>query len=288
MSDEPFDTTETQAAIIAGQLIGDPAPIDETAGRFHVIATPPGSNVRVLDVDAERNATAVHPDRKAGRYTVFDAAGFVSYVTRHATEYTELYADVEKLQILAVFDGHGPAALPDAAGREQHRATLVLRHTPAWKAWLGIDRKLLSQVEFAEHVEDRLVDVAEPPAADLLEIAQTLISKKSVDFEGSNRLQDGNTVLEYREHTATTAGKKGELAVPDRITLGLIPFRGADMYKVTARLRTRLDGARLFLGVVLDRPEDVIETAFNDIVQVIGEELSPTQAGPIVNGWPQH
>lgn len=219
-----FDS-DLQAIIDAGRGLATPRPFDASQ-RFHLIAAP-GFEPRVVDLDVARQATAPYPLRKAGKYAVYDAASFVAYVARHATSATELYADPEKLSVLAILDGNGPAdpprGCPGTPGHQTHRCRLVLQSTVAWKKWCGIDHKMLGQTEFAEHVEDRLVDVVDPPAADLLEIAQTLVGTKSADFESTMRLRDGNTTIRFVETTTTKAGQKGQLDVPGTITLALTP-----------------------------------------------------------------
>lgn len=273
---------ETQAALDAGLLLADPQPIDEDT-RFWSIKTPAGAAHLLIDLDVEQQKTAPHPRRKTGAVVVADAEAFVTYVGRHGTPDTEVWADVERRQLIAVINGHG---IIDA-GHGDHTVTLVLRHTPGWKAWLALNGQLLPQVAFAEHVEDRLVDIVDPPAGVLLEIAQTFQSKKHVDYESSHRLSDGQTVLEYREVVTSGAGKKGELAIPEAFIVALTPFRGGETYKVRARLRTRVADGVLGLGFVLDRPEEVLEAAFADVVSAVDVGLSDDPCGPIVNGWPR-
>ena len=276
---------ETQAALDAGVLIADPKGLD-TDGRFWSIATPAGAAHRIVDLYVEAQKTAPHPRRKTGAVTVNDAESFVTYVGRHATADTEVWASVERRQLIAVLNGNGPTGVGDP-GHGDHTATLSLQYTPAWRAWDALNGQLVPQVVFANHIEDRLVDIVEPSAAELLIIAQTFQSKKSVDYESAHRLSDGQTVLEYREQVTTGAGKKGEIEIPESFTVALAPFRGGPAYRVRARLRTRVADCALLLGYVLDRPEDVIEEAFGDVVSAVDVGLSDDPCGPIVNGWPR-
>ena len=286
MTDTTHTTTssETQDALDAGLALAAPHDVDGR-GRFFSVTVPAGAEHELIDLDVETQKTADHPRRKTGYFHVYDAESFVTYVGRHCTADTEVWASVERRQVQAVINGHGPAGV-GSPGHHDHTATLVLQHTPGWLAWLKLDGRLLHQVEFAEHIEDRLIDVVDPPAADMLLIAQTFQSKKSVDYESAQRLSDGQTVLEYREHVTTGAGPKGQLAVPDAFLIALTPFRGGETYKVRARLRTRVADGALLLGYVLDRPEEVLEAAFKDVVSAVDVGLSDDPCGPIVNGWP--
>lgn len=277
------DTNETQAALDAGLALAEPRPIGGDDRRFYSVTIPDGADHKLIDLYAEEERFAPRPRRKTGAVIVGTAEAFVTYVGRHATADTEVWASVDHRKMVAVINGHGI----NQAGHGDHTATLVLSHTPGWKAWLALNGQLVSQVAFAEHVEDRLIDIVDPPAADLLMIAQTFQSKKAVDYESSHRLSDGETVLEYRERVTSGAGKKGEVSIPESFTVALTPFRGGATYKVRARLRTRVNDGQLLLGFVLDRPEEVLEGAFADVVSQVDVGLSDDLCGPIVAGWPR-
>lgn len=270
--------TDAGAAALAAALAVEPKPIEDDA-RFVVLLDGVGSQ-KVVDLDALRAETADNPRRKRGQYTLRDAESFAAYVLRHGTPLTEVWADLEQRAILAVMDGHAE----DVAGFHEHKATLALRVTTAWQAWTRANGNLLPQETFAELIEARQQEVVEPKGADLLTIAQTIKQTKAADFESSKRLSDGQTVLVYREETKTSAGKSGEFEVPETFTLAVAPFEGSDPFKVTARLRTRIEGGRLLIGYVLDRPDEVVEAAFADVLTDVRDLIGG--AHPVLMGWP--
>lgn len=277
------DSTETQAALDAGLLLAQPRPIgDEEDPRFYVVTVPAGAEHDLIDLDVEREKTALHPARKTGRVALHTAEAFVDYVGRHAVPESEVFASIDDRQVIAVIDSDGARL----AGRKEHRAVLELKTPPAWVAWTKVDGKLLGQVEFAEFLEDHLPDVVSPSAATLLEIVTTFTAKKGLDFESSTRLQDGQTQLVYKETINATAGRTGELAIPERIELALSPFRGVDPFKVTARLRVRITPGGLGIGVIFDQLDKVIEAAFEDVVDAIRVGLGDSPAAGVVLGWP--
>lgn len=220
------------------------------------------------------------PRRKRGTVTALDGHAFAAYVLKHSSTDTEIWSDPAAGQLVAVLNAHG-----DEAGWGDHRVRLGLKHTPAWKAWIEHDRQMRSQVDFAEQVEDRLVDFVEPAGAVMLELAQTFSGKRSVRFESSKRLASGETQLQWKEDETAQAGRKGDIAIPDAFTLGLKPYEGGQPYKVRARLRYRIgDGGRLALGYVIDRPDEILRAAFDDLVNLVSTEL-PDHT--IWNGQPQ-
>lgn len=271
--------TDVAAAVLTTLDLAAPHAVSDD-GRF--FAVPVGT--RLVDLMREAEKFAPHPARKVGTYTVRDAESFAWYVTRHATPWTEAWADLNRRAILAVIDGHAASAGNFGAGHGEHRVTLELRHTTAWKAWADLNGRMLPQEQFAEHVEARQAEVVEPRGADLLTIAQTIKQTKAADFESSKRLSDGQTVLVYREETKTSAGKSGEFEVPETITIAVAPFEGSDPFKVTARLRTRIDGGRLLIGYALDRADEVLEAAFRDVLTDVTDSLP--DGVPVLAGWP--
>lgn len=254
---------DAQAIIDHARLSVEPVQIDPE--KTYAVAMSHG--VVVLDTLSLRD----RPTRKAGTATLADATSFIEYVKKHelATE-TEIFADLEKASVAAVINSHAS----DEAGWGDHRATLVLAYTPAWQAWTKSDRKMLGQVEFAEHIEDRVVDIVRPSGAEMLELAQTFQAKTKVSFESSKRLASGEQQLQYVEESTASAGRKGDITIPDTFDLGLAPYVGGAPFKVTARLRYRMTEGTLRLGYFLDRPEDVLRAAFEAVVESIAQGVS--------------
>lgn len=273
------DGTETTAAVVAGIMAAEPHPLDE-ANRFYVVTPADGSAPVVIDLLDKAQHLAEHPLRKRGRYIVHTAEALVDYVTRHHVPGTEVWSDAERAQIHAVIDGHAT----DVAGHGEHTATLQLRKTEAWKAWEAASGRFGSQVQLAELIEDRAIDIVSPSAAVMLEVAQTFTAARSVDFESSQRLSTGEVSLVYRETTNATAGKKGQLTIPEVFELALAPFEGSPAYKVIARLRYRISEGSLSIGFVLERPKDVLLAAFNDVRADVENGLP--DGVPVLAGWP--
>lgn len=273
-------TTRTEAGDVAELAAVAATPHELEPGQIYGIRGADGV-LHVTDTEAHAN----QPRRKRGTVTAADAASFVAYVKKHGLDQTEVWAHAPTSQLVAVINAHQGTTsdgFEDRAGWGDHRVRLGLVHTPAWVAWTGQDRKLLSQVDFAEHLEDRLADIVEPAAAEMLELAQTFSAKRSVDFESSRRLRTGETTLVYKEEDTAAAGRKGDIAIPDTFTLALRPYEGGDPYRVTARLRYRIADGHLRLGYILDRPDEVLRAAFDDLVNVVHTELDQ----PVWNGTP--
>jgi uncharacterized protein YfdQ (DUF2303 family) len=286
------DYTDTPEAAVVADLARQAAS-SETLDAGAVLAVPDREGgVRVVDTDAYADS----PRHIAAARVVGDAESFVRYVTKHVIDgHTEVYADTPSSAVVAVLDSHDAGQ----GGWQKHTARLELRHTKSWEAWTKADGKLLEQTEFAEFIEQQSLDVRTPETAVLIEIAQSFQAKTSVDFEGGERLDSGQVRLEYKETVSAKAGQKGHIDIPKELELLLRPYIGGPVYLVVARFRYRLRGSQLGLGIVLQRPQEILDAAFADIVTEIrdgktvvkGEDRTVVHEGipssvPIFSGRP--
>lgn len=273
MSSEHSHPADVQAII--DTALRSAAPHRLEPGHVHAFHTPNG----VERIDLTGDAYRTSPARKSGTTVVWDVPSFAEYFGKHSDQHSEVYADARNLEVAAVLDAHEPTA----ARWGGHRLHLQLRKTPEWQAWAVNNGRLMSQEEFAEHLEDHCAELVAPPAAEMLEVAQSIQAASKVDFKSGTRLASGQRQLEYVETVTAKAGQRGQLTIPDTFEIGLVPFEGGHPYRVTARFRYRISGeGGLKLGYRLDRPENVLRAAFDD---VIGDLQSRIEQ-PVMNGSP--
>lgn len=275
-ADAGFLATDHGIAAVIDLATSAAGPVELDEGKVFAVAVPAGAEVKIIDRD--RDEYRDRPRHKAGTFTFATADSLIAYLYKHELPDTELWADIDAATITAVIDAHG-SVVP---GWARHRAILKLQHTPAWKAWSSLDGKMLSQVEFAEFIEQRTIDFQSPSGATVLELAQSFQASSTGSFESSKRLASGETTLEYREEINATAGTKRQLTIPDHFDLALVPFEGGAAYKVKAAFRYRIAGGNLRLGFQIERPEDVLRDAFESVIQVI--EDSADTGAPIFRG----
>lgn len=256
------DQGDMQAVIDAAR-IGEAVPVGDTHLAFPL---PDGGHVKVIDIESQIAPYRPNPARKTGTFHAHDAATFAAYLAKHGTPDTEVWADAVGAKIVGVIDAHGTDFL---AGWGGHRVLYTVAHTKAWQAWIARDGQLMSQSEFAELIEDRALDIVRPSAADMLELSQTFQATIGVNFESSKMLSSGERVLEYRETVDAKAGRAGKLEIPKDFDLALIPFEGADGFKVNARFRYRITDGALRVGYRLTRPDDVLREAFESVVTAL-------------------
>lgn len=224
-----------------------------------------GDSAEVVDIREQLHEEAQRdPDRKTGTYTVVDVPSFAAYLAKHGEEHTEVWGSRDSAKIDAVINAH--AGSEYGAHHEDHNAVLQLRHSDDWKDWANADGQWKSQVEFAEFIEDHRPNFGKPTAAEMLELAQTFRSTNRVEFGSSHRVKSGETSLQYAEVHDAKAGKKGELTIPDEISIAMPVYDQGKPYLLTARLRYRINNGQLLLGFKLNRPKDTLQSAFDDVV----------------------
>ncbi|TXL91625.1 DUF2303 family protein [Streptomyces sp. IB2014 016-6] len=272
------NNTEAQAVIDVAQAAA--APVALEPGKVHVVALGRGE---FRQVDLTGNEYRDTPKAKSGTTVVRDVDSFLAYFDKHSDESSEVYADVEARTVTAVLDAHAAGA--PRWGR--HRLQLQLRETAAWRAWIGADNQLMPQERFAEFIEDNLVDLVEPTAATMLELAESFEVTTSAEFQSSQRLDSGARKFSYVEEQTGKAGHKGDITIPATLTLALSPFEGSEPYKVIARFKYRLDKAKgaLSLGFKIERPGDILTAAFEDLRTLIDtgvpEEIAVLNGAPL-------
>lgn len=227
-----------------------------------------GLKGEIVDIREKLHAeAAADPDRKIGTYTVNDVASFAGYLAKHGQEHTEVWGSRDSARIAATIDAHGSGAYD--AHHQGHEVRLQLRHSDDWKDWNTADGQWKSQVDFAEFIEDHRPNFGKPTAAEMLELAQTFRSTNKVEFNSSHRVKSGETSIAYAEVHDAKAGKKGELTIPDEISIAMPVYDQGKPYLLTARLRYRIQNGGLLLGFKLNRPKDTLQTAFDDVVTAV-------------------
>ncbi|NUR80761.1 MAG: DUF2303 family protein [Dermatophilaceae bacterium] len=228
-----------------------------------------------------------YPLRARGSATITDPSDFVEYVNRLLNVlYTTVWADEENGRITAVLDDHANGGAP---GWRSHNVILQLTGDADWAAWTGHNGKSMTQVAFAEFLQDVAHTIVEPSAADLMMVATTLSAKRKVDFSSSVRTDNGDVQFTYDEQTTASAGRKGgTLDIPEQFRIKVTPWLGVDPIEMTALLRYRInEDKKLTLAFRLIRPDIVKRQAFAGVIGTVRAGLHKEGLEvqlPVLNG----
>lgn len=252
-----------QAILNAGGSLGEAKAVNGGAVPYAVI--PEGAAVE----DLERLLPA--PVRARAEVTAKSEATFSAYVNRFKGENTSIFADQQAFSLVGVIDYHGPTA----AAWCDHRVSYSAPRSLEWQTWRTSSGKRMAQPDFAQFIEDNVVDIRSPAGADVLEVARSLQAKKAVEFVSAIRLADGSQQFTYNE-TVDGSAAKGTLKIPEEFKLGIPVFFGGESYEVTARLRYRIAEGKLQMWYELYRPEHIEQDAFGHVCAGVAEATAIT------------
>lgn len=267
-----YDDTDTSAAVVAD--LAERATVAENA--IEVFEVGDVEFTRLLRREGDRTVERIldprdygaAPATRTGSVALHTIPSFIAYLRRHQGPGTEVWVDRRNAAFVAVLDDHGergedqtPAEAP--AGWGDHRATCILRPSNDLNKWLAGDNKLMSQVDFADFIETVMHTIADPPAADLYEIAQTLQGNRSVVWKSGQRQADGQVQFRYEEQLDGRAGPSGDLEIPTVITIALELYEGTEPVHVLANFRWRLNEGRVLLGYRLQQLDVALREAID-------------------------
>lgn len=252
------------------------APIELEPDRVYDFLNPITGDRRIIDTED----LAAMPRRPRGTVAVHDAASFLKAVETRLDEGVTVYADEENMALVAILNDDRTGV----AGWRDHRVNLSLRRTDEWSHWLE-NGGLRPQEAFATAIEAGIAEIVDPPAATMLELAQSFQATVGVKFAQAGLLDSGARQFTFSEDVAARAGKGGTLEIPGEFKIGVKPFYGSAAYEVVARLRYRLREGELTIGYDLVKPKEVERAAFRGIVETVtaGIETAAPNA-PVLNG----
>lgn len=253
------------------QIGTEPSEVDPSKVYTHHV----DGATEVLDLEEYLPA----PRRRGGNVQFRDAESLVEYVVTQDVPKPMLYANLETFTLVVILNDH----VKNSPGWKDFRAVLQAKMTREWKFWSLFDGKLIGQVAFAEHIEQGVREIVDPPAADMLELAMKFEAETHVAFKSGTTLTDGSRTLQYISTIEAKAGQAGNLSIPKEFELALAPFEGSSPFNIKARLRYRIEQEALKIGYQLDRPAALLEEAFQSFVQKAATMLSR----PVMWGTPE-
>lgn len=252
---------ESRAVLAAGMAMAGPV-APESGSRFVVV--PDGYKVE----DIEKFLAS--PARARGTITAETPEAFVEYYNRFCAEAASLiFACTEHFKVTGIIDWHEPKKDP---GFAEHRVVYEAPRSDEWKVWTEMDGQPMSQHDFSVFLENNVKDIQEPAGANVLEVAQQLEVKKSVQFSSALRLSDGQREFTFNE-TVDGTTKRGQMKIPEEFTLGIPVFISGELKAVTARLRYRIADGMLKLWYELAQADAVARDAFGEVVEKIRADV---------------
>lgn len=293
---------QTGAAAIIGAMrdLHTPEVIDlDPAGVIGadqgVVALPRGMELKDLLPFLDARLPAPRRIRGVATHTTLES--FIAHAKMFGDAPAAIFANDNRdaPKLVSVFDYHAPGK-PRFG---EHRGVYAFPLSDEWLAWQRAS-KSMSQVEFAQLIEDRLLDVASPDAAppatsqlcislgltlatptQLMALSRGLTVRAEHKATQAVTLSSGELQVAFEEKHTTVDGKP--LTIPGAFLLALPVFRGGERYFVPARLRYRLNAGQVTWQVILHRADAVFDDAFTGACTKAAAETTL----PVFRGTPE-
>lgn len=265
-----MDTTVNGTAV---QEISDLVrPVVHITEDIHYAIVPKG--MTILTLRDYQYPHGVPPTRIIASPAFADQASFCSYVNTYKDERTRITADPTGLKFTGLIDYHRVGAPGDVKPEfVSHKPGFQLKYSEQWNLWSKLNDTLIPQEKFAEHLEDNRADIAEPAAADLIEIADKLTATTNGTFASKINRKNGTATLNWSETVDAKVGT-GEIEMPEMFTLNIPVFFGEAPIKISCRLRFRIQDGSLRFQYKMARPGQIVMEAFDTTRQEIAKTTS--------------
>ncbi len=245
---------------------------------------------------------ATKPERREGQAVLTNLDSLIAHTNRFKDADSVVFAndDPDHPALSAVLDYHRKGA--DADPRfGKHTSVYRFPLSDEWKAWSTIDNAKMSMVDFAEFLEDRIIDVMPVPAfltsADTPPEAQTDIDLKSliaridgnpcgpeklselskqIKINEDNRaaqtinLQSGEASINFTHKHTDEQG--AAVKIPNMFLIAIPVFKNGPSYRILVRLRYRLNQGNLTWILSRHRPELAQQDAFAEACERVAKE----------------
>jgi uncharacterized protein YfdQ (DUF2303 family) len=248
----------------AGALVNTPHSaeiIDRLPHLKYAVAVTEQNGLEVEELALDEDQVNATPFRVKGDRTVADLDSFLYEVDRRPLhpKASTLWGSAKNGRLVAIYNDHDG----DTAGWRDDKVILQLTPDEYWKRWHDISGKFFRQNEFGDVIEELLFTVIDPDQADLLEVIDSVRASTSGEFESRIERANGGQKLVYKQDHTVSAGRAGQLEVPQLITLELRPWEGhPETYRVQAYFRVNVSGGQLALAVKLKPTKEIVRAAW--------------------------
>jgi len=279
------ETTDVTQLVQAA--LHQPSLLETKDGRVFILR-PSGPDAYAIDNITPTNAQPVLMPKVITQLVAVQTAGSLkTYLKRFKNDDSMIFADIDANRIVGAIDYHqmpvapeeAKVALVETSGARLgvHTATLALPFSKEWDTWIKANEKLMSHVEFANFLEENVLDVTIPDGAELLEICRDLQVTSNKHFEASVRMGDRVSFTYKKDEDAVTTS---EMDLPIEFTIRIPVYYDERPIMIRCMTRRKIADGDLFLGYKMLRVEQTRQAEFQRIASEVQFDTSLT----MVNG----
>lgn len=213
-----------------------------------------------------RKLTEDAPVNRQERIKIHTKESFVDAVNKYGTPNAVTYADSRENKITAIFDHDG---------FHNFKAEIAFLLSAKLKKWSRMT-DYMSQVEFAEFLDDNLEDIYSgengeyPTASQIQEMATGIQVTENTETTGKINLSNGAANISY------VGEVQSSVEIPTHIQIAIPLFENGDKYTLQMRLRYRSTGGGIKFKLLFTNLDRSLEEHFEEILQFILEKTDVT------------
>lgn len=233
-----------------------------------------GLETRVIDV--RDDAPKAFPPRDTATRVVTDTASFLAEVARRPLieGRSTVWGNRKYGAVTVIYDELYADANAEYTRRDD---ALVLQFVPDpdWATlFKAADGRFHSQLEFGDLIESAGHLITSHPAAEIVEIVDSVRASSKGSFESSIKRATGSVNLTYSEEVSAKAGTATrQLEVPREITLSARPFEDYPVIEIRCWLRLEVSQGHLGLALVPQPYEHLVRDAWTQVTSELAEDL---------------
>lgn len=270
MSDNAIELPEETVTYIA------PETVPFADGPLFLVTANTGDGLTSRVVDVRHDAPEAFPPRTVDNRIVTDTASLLAEVDRRPLldGQSTVWGNRKTGEITVVYDELKQDA-DDNYTHRRDRLTLRFVPDPDWATLRKVaDGAFHGQDEFGDLIESAGHLITSHPAAELMEIIDSIRASSKGAFESKIRRDTGAQHLTYSEEVSVKAGSSSRaLEVPREITLTARPFEDYPEVSVTCWLRLRINSGQLHLGLFPQPYEHLVRAAWNQVTEGLSDKL---------------
>ena len=248
-----------------------------------VVALPSG--IKLEDTKKFNDIYLTAPERRKGTAVIKNIDSFIAHVNRFKDDDSAIFANNDRAapSLTAVLDYHrvGSEGLPRFG---EHRTKYSFPLSKEWLLWNKFNGETFTQAEFAEFIEDNILDVLSPVDGDietneriqklrellggnfaspqkLVELSKGLAINEASKVKSATNLTTGEVSLIYETVHNDEAG--APVKVPNFFLIAIPVFESETNYLMAVRLRYKLRSGSINWNFQLCRVKNVFDDAFD-------------------------
>jgi len=288
--------TEAQAIIDEVTKHAEPALLtvgkDDDDRPVQVLVTNTEAGQQIYDITRLVDQFRERPRFRVGRTNLTDIDSFIAHVCNNSRLESIIFAnrDLSNASLTAIYDYHQSTVTDDGEpGMCVDIATYSFPFSEEYRKWLEHNGKPMLQGQFAEFLEDRIIDIF--PAEELTDSLTVFASKLGADYASPQEIMEVSRGLTLRaeqtvrQATKTSSGEveivfheehksgSGEkLKVPNLFLIGIPIFDSGEGYRIPVRLRYRLTEGRVRWHYEIYQLERFVRDAIDEACRKVSSE----------------